>query len=109
MWASRKKPSGKTGQNVGVGPDMWHILPIGTALSFYLLEDYMPSLATCSLFVKRSTKTPLQVRGLFSKHLVCDRAPRLRQSSNRAPGGTKMTRVPAMPATLMLGRNVRGA
>src|SRR5215813_10551730 len=56
MWASRKKPSGKTGQNVGVGPDMWHILPIGTALSFYLLEDYMPSLATCSLFVKRSTK-----------------------------------------------------
>src|SRR5499427_3799857 len=60
MWAARKKPSGKTGQNVGVGPDMWHILPIGTALEFYLLEDYMPSLATCSLFVKRSTK-PLEV------------------------------------------------
>jgi hypothetical protein len=56
MRASRKKPSGKTGQNVGVGLDMWHILPSGTGPSLYLLEDYMSSLATCSLFVKRSTK-----------------------------------------------------
>ena len=45
----------------------------------------------------------------YAKHLILDRAPRLRQRSNRTPGGTKKTRLPAMPATLMLGRDVRGA
>jgi hypothetical protein len=56
MLASRKKSSGKTGQNVGVGPDMWRILSIGMVQYVYLSEDYMTSLATCALFLKRSTK-----------------------------------------------------
>src|SRR4029453_2233181 len=46
---------------------------------------------------------------IAGKLLVCDRAPRLRQSSNRTPGGTKKTGRPAMTALLMLGRDVRGA
>ena len=53
MRASRKKSSGKTGQNVGVGPDMGRILPSGT-VDIYLSEDYMTSLATCALFLKQS-------------------------------------------------------
>jgi len=48
-------------------------------------------------------------RDLFDNHLIFDRTPRLRQSSNRAPGGTTKTRLPAMTALLMLGRDVRGA
>jgi hypothetical protein len=43
------------------------------------------------------------------RHLFGDSAPRLRQSPNRAPGGTTKTTLPAMTALLMLGRDVRGA
>src|SRR5215831_2517738 len=44
-----------------------------------------------------------------ANYLIFDRAPRLRPSSNRSPGGTTKTRLPAMTALLMLGRDVRGA
>src|SRR5919198_620945 len=46
---------------------------------------------------------------IAGNHLIGDRALRLRQGSNRTPGGTKKTGLPAMTALPMLGRDVRGA
>src|SRR5438132_4872686 len=64
----------------------------------------------CVAHISRPERLQCRQRlGVSEHHLICDRAPRLRQRSTRAPGGTKKTRLPAMPATLMLGRDVRGA